>query len=106
MTELNTFRNSVLGAKNHRERAREGKKLLGEGRSLSEMKTPPTGMTDGENVERRTEFLSELKQMTEPELRTQLAQLEALIEFRLEQDEKGTSELEWRRIAVLDLLEK
>ncbi|OGJ15772.1 MAG: hypothetical protein A2632_02345 [Candidatus Pacebacteria bacterium RIFCSPHIGHO2_01_FULL_46_16] len=106
MTKLDTFNSSVLGAINHRQRAEEGKRLLGEGRSLSEMRTPVAGMTNEENTERRAEFLTLIGRMTQSELGNQLTQIEKLIEFRLGQEEKGASELEWRRIMVIDLLEK
>lgn len=98
------FIKAVLGAQNHIARAEEGALLLANGRPLSEMTTPITGMTTEENIERRTDFLEFINQKDEAGLRKLLAMVEHQIEVALSRPLQGTSELYWQRIVILDRL--
>ncbi len=98
------FTKAVLTAKNHIARSEEGFKLLSEGRSLSEMTTPITGLTSDETLERRTDYLEFIGQMNNEDLRKQLSTVEHQINVALGRPIQGTSELYWQRIVILDRL--
>ncbi len=98
------FRRSIKIAKNHMDRAREGKKLLEEGRPLSEMKTSLFGLTAEDTLERRSHYLKFIGEMDESSLRDCLEKVELQIYTALNREEKGTSELEWQRNAIRQLL--
>lgn len=100
------FRKSVLTAGNHIKRAREGANLLAEGKSLSEMETPISGLTEGEMTRRRQAQLKKFQEMGEADLRQTLGYIELMIERALGREIQGTSELYWERIVILDILEK
>lgn len=98
------FTKAVLTAKNHIARAEEGYFLLANGRPLSEMTTPVTGLTFEETLERRNDFIEFINQMDEAGLRKHLDMVEHQIEVALSRPVQGTSELYWQRIVILDRL--
>lgn len=98
------FRKSVLTAGNHIERAKEGLRLLAEGKSLVEMQTPITGLTDDEMNRRRYAQLGKYQEMNPSDLKRLLNNIEFMIERALERDIQGTSELYWQRIVIKDIL--
>ena len=98
------FRKSVLTAGNHIERAKEGARLLAEGKSLSEMKTPITGPTEEEMNRRRMAQIKQYQGMSDEKLRETLTRVELMIEVALNREVQGTSELYWQRIVLNDLL--
>jgi len=98
------FTKAVLGAQNHIARAEEGSLLLANGRSLSEISTPITGLTSEETLERRNDFLEFINQMDEAGLRKHLAMIEHQIDVAISRPIQGTSELYWQRIVILDRL--
>lgn len=99
------FKKSVLTAANHIARAKEGAKLLAEGKSLSEMETPITGLTEEEMNRRRTAQLKQYQEMNHEELVETLRRVEFMIEAALNREVQGTSELYWQRIVIKDILE-
>ena len=98
------FRKSILVAKNHSARAEEGKKLLEDGKSLDNMQTSITGLTEEENIIRRRAYIDDLNGKSNSELKEMLRQVEAFIERRDDTEEKGTSELNWQRLVILEKL--
>lgn len=100
------FRKSILTAQNHLTRAREGQKLLDEDRPLSEIQTPIIGLEDDELKAKRMEFLSNINGFDKAALTKRLQLIEKQIEVAEHRQEKGTSELYWNRLAILDLLER
>ncbi len=98
------FRKSVITAGNHIERAKEGTRLLAEGKSLAEMSTPITGLTEEEMGRRRMAQIKLYQKMDEEELRRSLRNVERGIEIALKRDVQGTSELYWQRIIIKDIL--
>ena len=100
------FRKSVETAINHRARAREGKQLLKEGKTLNEMQTPITGLSESEMLERRQAYIDNLTVKSPIELENLLTMVEAQLKKREEGEEKGTSELNWQRLAILEKLGK
>lgn len=98
------FTRAVETAQNHFDRAREGQVLLEQGRSIGEMKTPLIGLSMVQTLERRSEYLAFINQMDDVRLRKHLGGVEAQINNALKRVEKGTSELEWQRNAIRQLL--
>jgi len=98
------FTKAVMTAKNHIARAEEGSLLLANGRTLSEMTTPITGLTSEETLERRRDFLEFINQMDEAGLRKHLAMIEHQIGVAISRPIQGTSELYWQRITIFDRL--
>lgn len=96
------FRKAIETAKNHNARAEEGRKLLNEKRSLSEMKTPLTGLNFDETNERRKEYISFIGGLGNVELNKLRVNVLNLLEKRYQDENKGTSELEWQRIVIED----
>lgn len=88
----------VKTVQNHLDRAEEGRRLLAEGRSLSEMKTPITGLTHDQTIQRRQAFLESVKEMDDERLLRRHLIAVTMILKRLQEPDVGTSELEWQRI--------
>ena len=97
-----TFRKIIKTAENHIERAAKGKKLLAEGRTLSEMDIEITGLTIEETIARRQEFIDKLKSMQDDLLTWTFGNTTYQLHRRHEDEDKGTSELEWQVNAFKD----
>ncbi|PIS08974.1 hypothetical protein COT75_03870 [Candidatus Beckwithbacteria bacterium CG10_big_fil_rev_8_21_14_0_10_34_10] len=107
MTEDNEIlRGSIETAMNHLARSKEGRKLLEDGRSLAEMTTPLTGLTNEQTIKRREDYINWLKGIGEDQLYFVFQNTMALLQQRWEHPDKGTSELELRRIFFEDEFER
>lgn len=89
---------SVKAAENNLARSREGRQLLADGRSLAEMTTPLTGLSDEQTRKRREDYVTWLQGLSEDKLRFVTRATRNLLEHRWQDPDKGTSELELRRI--------
>lgn len=97
-----TFRKIIQGAENHLARVKEGRNLLKNGRSLSEMLTEQIGLTIEEMTQRRKEYLEELERMDNEFLSFVYKNTMYQLHRRYEDEDGGTSELEWRVNAFKD----
>ena len=99
MTEDNEILlDSVKAAENHLVRSKEGRRLLADGRSLAEMTTPLTGLSDEQTRKRRRDYVPWLQGLSEDQLRLVFRNTRHLLKHRYQNPDKGTSELELRRI--------
>ena len=99
--ESDMFRSSG----SHFGRAREGKELLKEGKSLSEMTTPIDGPSKEYLFLQRKRYIKQVSNMNNESLVKELERIEKRVERALNSEMVGTSELEWRRIIVMDKME-
>ena len=100
--EDETFRKIIETAENHKKRAAEGRRLLEQGRPLSEMDTEPIGLSIEETVARRQGFVNNLKNMKDDLLSWVFGNTMYQLHRRYEDEDKGTSELEWQVNAFKD----
>ena len=102
MSEHNYIEQMIRTAQNHNERAAEGRRLLSEGRPLSEMRTEITGLSGEQNHQRREDFITLLKGKDIKDLNWMFGNTMYQLHRRYEHPDKGTSELEWKRLIFLD----
>lgn len=101
LTEGDYYLSKLINiVKNHVARAEEGRRLISEGRSLSEMTTDPIGLTAEETVKRRQGYLDLIGEVDDSRLIFIYGNTLYQLERRYEHPDKGTSELEWQRIAL------
>lgn len=100
------LREAVAAARNHRERAQEGRELLAASRTLQEMTTPLVGPSQETLLERRKEFCRHVEALDDDALASELSQLLQAIQTALGREDQGTSELYWKRIIVLSEIER
>jgi hypothetical protein len=96
----------ILTAQNHLNRAHEGQKLLAEGKPLSEMKIEPTGLNQEEFQKMREESLANFKSMNTERLTRVYGGILFQLDRRWDDPDKGTSELEWKRLIVESIFEE
>lgn len=98
--------NVIRSAISHLQRAKEGSRLLKEGKSLSEMRSPIEGPTEEYLLLKRQEFVNGLQNMKKDSLQELLKETDEHI-LRLSQKKlAGNSELLWQRIVILAKLGK
>ncbi len=99
-SEKGPFEKLIQIAENHRLRAQEGRSLLSGGQSLGRMTIQPVGLTAQETNVRRQGYVDELSLMPEDKLRQLYANNLHILNRRYDDPDRGTSELEWRRLAM------
>lgn len=103
MSNEKRWMSKILGiVKNHMQRAQEGRTLLEQGRTLSEMQTAPIGLTPGETVTRRQQYLDFIRELDDQKLAWVYKNVIFQLSRRYDDKDKGTSELEWQRIVFED----
>lgn len=100
--DFEIFRGAIEAAQNHLDRAQEGRDLLAKGRPLSEMTTKPMGLSDEQTVKRRENFVEWLQELNDDELRFTFQNTMRQLHRRWDDPDKGTSELELRRLLYED----
>ena len=89
------FRRAIETAKNHIARAAEGRELLLQGKSLSEMQTPITGLDPDQNDTRRISYLEWISKFDNEELVKVYKNVLIQLHHRMNDKDAGYSELLW-----------
>ncbi len=96
--------NIFKSVRSHLLRVKEGRQLLKEGRSLSEMTTPIEGPSNEYLQLKRQEFINGLHGMDKDALDKLLQDTDEHILKIRERNVAGESELLWQRTVILDIL--